>query len=122
SELDFARGARRVDAQREERPQQRLPLLPVDLRREVDPPAGAPQGYPLPDRTLTQAADDLERGAYRPFFDYLPACNILDRIRLLLVEDVDVPGLPVERPIFVSRQPIATSPLGDYLPVVAEII
>ncbi len=110
--LDVERRARRVDRDRESGFEQRLMLVPVDVGGEVDARHVTVEQDALRDHALSIMTDDFHAAAQRPVLDDLPRGHVVDGVRLVLIVDVDVPGVEIERAIFEGDQPI-TALAGD---------
>src|SRR5207248_3272239 len=113
-ELDLVGRSPIADPRRKCDLEQSLALLPVDIGDEVDARRASVHAQALGDaRALAEAPPQLENDAFWPAFDDLDTFELVDLARLLHVEHVDIPGIPLDRPVLEDDQPIAQLALGQ---------
>src|SRR3569833_4097917 len=99
AELDVVGREAAADVDRERHLEQGLALYPIDRGVKVDAVEIAVAANTLTDRAAApKSTHDLDRPAYRTDLAHLDSGDRLQRRHLLLVVDIDVPGVPLHRP------------------------
>src|SRR6185312_2046099 len=99
-----------VNCQGKRRFQQGLAFVPVDLGGNIDARRAAPERNALRDTRRDVRTDNLDACAYRSLFDNTQRCYFLHRIRLLLIKEVNIPGIEIKGPVLISNKLVACLP------------
>ena len=81
--------------------------MPVDCRVEIDAFAVVVDPDVLGDPAVAKAAMNGQAGAQWAALDDLDRLHAVDHFLAVLIEDVDVPGVPGHRPVLEDQKLIA---------------
>src|SRR5205814_3118600 len=125
AKLDLISCSHTVDCQRKRRLQQRLVLVPVNLGGNVDARRVAPERNTLRDARGHVRTDNLDGCTHWSLFDDTHRCYCLHRIRLLLIKEIDIPGVEIQGTILIGNELVACLPWSKnftlYTPVVESV-
>src|SRR2546421_5535336 len=110
AKLDFIACSCAVDCQWKRRFQQRQVFVPVDLGGNIDARRVAPERNTLRDTRGHVRTDNLDGSTHRSLFDDMYRCYISYRVRLLLVKEIDIPGIEIQGTILISNKLVAWLP------------
>ncbi len=103
-------------------PQQQLALLPVHTCAEIDlRPAGL-EYHILLDGGVQKLPSLPHQQALRRLPQNFPLLQIIDLIGLILIVDIDIPGIVVQGPVLVDDQFIEIISLLHQLPLTLSVI
>src|SRR5260370_31158896 len=122
AKLDFIGCSCAVDCQRKRRFQQRLVFVPVDLGGNVDALRIAPERNTLRDTRGHVRTDNLDGCAHWSLFDDMHSCYSSYRVRLLLIKQINIPGVEIQRTILIGDKLIACLPGGKNVTLCTHVV
>ncbi len=115
--LNLIRRGGREDVNRKGDLEERVPLPPVDVGRDVEPRAVVAERKPLCVRAMENLAGNLERYPERPLFNDPHRRGRLGVVDLVVVKNIDVPGVPFVRAVLEGQKLVAFRAGGENLAV-----
>src|SRR5258708_5483443 len=122
AKLDFIGCSCAVDRKRKRRFQQRLVFVPVDLGGNVDARRIAPERNTLRDTRGHVRTDNLDGCAHRSLFDDTHSCYSLYRVRLLLIKEINIPGVEIQGTVLIGDKLIACLPRGKNVTLCTHVV
>src|SRR5260370_8835947 len=87
-------------------------FVPVDLGGNVDARRIAPERNTLRDTRGHVRTDNLDGCAHWSLFDDTHSCYSSYRVRLLLIKEINIPGVQIQGTILIGDKLIACLPRG----------
>src|SRR5579864_5763275 len=111
-----------VDCQRKRRFQQRLVFVPVDLGGNVDARRIAPERNTLRDTRGHVRTDNFDSCTHWSLFDDLHRCYSSYWVRLLLIKEINIPGVEIQGTILIGDKLVACLPRGKNVTLCTHVV
>src|SRR5260370_38677250 len=122
AKLDFIGCSCAVDCQRKRRFQQRLVFVPVDLGGNVDARRVAPERNTLRDTRGQVRTDNFDGCTHWSLFDNAHRCYSSHRVWFLLIKEINIPGVEIQRTILIGHKLIACLPRGKHVTLCTHVV